>query len=203
MVGNTTGADGNNHRGVSSEAVERLGGPPHDEGPANANSQKSQRVAVFSDRRGCRRLDLRNRLSDWMHDRGISQWHRSDVSEDRIRHQAEAGQWWVIRSDTGDLIAAVRTLDEDPQIWGPADWRAVYVHGLMVDRRHAGHGVGCGLLIWAAEYGRRQAAEVVRLDCVATNRDLCNYYLDQGFTRVGTKQLPPQWGSAAVFERSI
>lgn len=148
-------------------------------------------------------LDLRNRLSDWMHDRGISQWRRGDVSEERIRHQAEAAQWWIIRSEAEDLIAAVRTLNEDPQIWDLVDRRAIYVHGLMVDRRYAGQGLGRGLLAWAAGHGRRQAAVLLRLDCVATNLDLCDYYLKQGFTRVGTKQLPPQWGSAALFERPI
>jgi hypothetical protein len=35
------------------------------------------------------------------------------------------------------------------------------------------------------------------------NLRLCDYHLDQGFTRVGTKELPPRWGSAALFELSI
>lgn len=112
-------------------------------------------------------VQLRSRLVDWMQDRGISQWHHGDVSEERVRRQAEDGQWWLIRSDAGDLIAAVRTVNADPQIWGESDGRAVYVHGLMVDRGCAGLGLGRRLLVWAADHGRRRGAEVLRMDCVA------------------------------------
>ncbi|QDP95314.1 GNAT family N-acetyltransferase [Microlunatus elymi] len=147
-------------------------------------------------------LHLRDRLVDWMQDRGISQWQHGDVSEEMVRRQAERGQWWLIRSDPAGLIAAVRILSADPQIWGEPDQAAVYVHGLMVNRGYAGHGLGRQLLDWAAEHGRHHGAEVLRLDCVATNPGLCDYYLEQGFTRVGTKELPPQWRSAALFERS-
>lgn len=146
---------------------------------------------------------LRNGLVDWMQRRGISQWHHNDVSEEQIRQQAGAGQWWLIRADAGSLIAAIRTLDEDPRIWGEPDRGAIYVHGLMVDRRYAGQGLGRMLLAWAAEHGRRQDAEVLRLDCVAANLGLCDYYVHQGFTRVGTKELSPRWGAAALFERRI
>lgn len=148
-------------------------------------------------------LHLRNRLVDWMEGRGINQWRHGDVSPEQVRHQAEQGQWWVIGCDSKGLIAAVRILDEDPWIWGQSDRAAIYVHGLMVDRRCARQSLGRRLLAWAAELGRRGGVEVLRLDCVATNQVLCDYYLDQGFTRVGTKELPPRWGAVALFERPI
>jgi GNAT superfamily N-acetyltransferase len=73
----------------------------------------------------------------------------------------------------------------------------------MVHRDYAGHGIGAKLVAWAAERGRRENAEVVRLDCVAANVGLCGYCLHQGFTRVVTKELPARWGTAALFERQI
>lgn len=148
-------------------------------------------------------LHLRSRLVDWMLDRGISQWRHGDVSADRIQRQARDGQWWLVRSEGGALTAAVRILTEDTLTWGPSPRSAVYVHGLMVDRCWAGQNLGSRLLDWAAKHGRSHGAEVLRLDCVATNRDLCSYYLRQGFTSVGTKIMSPRWGAVALFERPI
>lgn len=146
-------------------------------------------------------LRLRNQLVDWMQDRTIAQWRHDDVSVERIRQQAEDGEWWLVRSGGTTLDATIRTLSDDPQMWGSSDRRALYVHGLMVDRSCAGQGLGSRLLNWAAVYGRGQGAEVLRLDCVASNPDLCSYYLREGFTRVGTKELPQRWCNAALFER--
>lgn len=36
-----------------------------------------------------------------------------------------------------------------------------------------------------------EGAEAHRLNCVATNRDLCNYYLRHGFSRVEQRALRP------------
>lgn len=146
--------------------------------------------------------DLRTCLVDWMHDHGIDQWHHGEVGPDRIREQVLRREWWLLRIRGGAVAATVRLLDQDPAIWGPSDRRAVYLHGLMVDRRYAGLGLGRQLLDWAAARARDHAVGLLRLDCVASNGALCDYYHRQGFSRVGTKQLRGNWADTALFERS-
>jgi len=59
------------------------------------------------------------------------------------------------------------------------------VHGLMVDRRAAGRGLGTSLLDWAAERGREAGVPAFRLDCRTTNPVLREYYESYGFRAVG------------------
>jgi len=147
--------------------------------------------------------NLRSQLVDWLHARGIDQWHHGEVGRADIREQTTRNEWWIVRTSAGELIATARLLDQDTAIWGPSDSRAIYLHGLMVDRQYGGLQLGRQLLDWATAYGRTRNAELVRLDCVAANAALCDYYLRQGFHRVGTTDLPGNWTAAALFERAI
>lgn len=146
--------------------------------------------------------DLRSHLVDWMHDLGIDQWHHGEVGHERIREQVTRQEWWLLRIPDGAVAATIRILDEDPTIWGPSGRRALYLHGLMVGRRYAGLRLGQQLLAWGAAQARAQAVELLRLDCVASNRALCDYYVRRGFNRVGTKQMRGNWADTALFERS-
>lgn len=146
---------------------------------------------------------LRTRLVDWMQQRGIKQWHHGEVSQARIQQQTVQREWWIIRADDGDLAATIRIIGQDTPIWGPPDRPAIFVHGLMINRHYAGHQLGRRLLGWAADHGRSLGAELLRLDCVATNTALCAYYLRLGFTRVATKKLPGNWATTALFERQV
>nr|WP_311132532.1 GNAT family N-acetyltransferase [Nonomuraea gerenzanensis] len=67
----------------------------------------------------------------------------------------------------------------------PAAEPELYVQALVIDRRHAGHGVGRTLLDWAAEEGRRRGVGLLRVDCYAGDDGrLVGYYESCGFTRV-------------------
>ena len=85
--------------------------------------------------------------------------------------------------------ARVRLLWTDPDFWGDDDTPAVYVHGLMVDRRAAGHGLGTALLDWAAARGRDAGVDLFRLDCRTTNPVLRAYYERYGFRAVGQRDF--------------
>ncbi|WP_262380592.1 GNAT family N-acetyltransferase [Nonomuraea sp. PA05] len=67
----------------------------------------------------------------------------------------------------------------------PAAEPELYVQALVIDRRHAGHGVGRALLDWAAAEARRRGAGLLRVDCYAGHDGrLVGYYESCGFTRV-------------------
>ncbi|WP_315094837.1 GNAT family N-acetyltransferase [uncultured Cellulomonas sp.] len=128
---------------------------------------------------------LRRSLEDWMAATGTVQWPRGSLPRERIAAQVAAGEWHVVADDDLDVLATVRLLWSDPDFWGADRTPAVYVHGLMVDRRAAGRGLGSALLDWAAQRGRDAGVEVLRLDCRTTNPVLRRYYEAYGFRAVG------------------
>ena len=128
---------------------------------------------------------LRRSLEDWMAARGTVQWPPGSLPRERVAAQVDAGQWHVVRDDELGIAATVRLLWTDPDFWGDDDTPAVYVHGLMVDRRAAGRGLGAALLDWAAAQGREARVDVLRLDCRTTNPVLRTYYESSGFRAVG------------------
>ncbi|WP_281284605.1 GNAT family N-acetyltransferase [Cellulomonas composti] len=132
---------------------------------------------------------LRRSLEDWMTAHGIEQWPVGSQSAARIAAGVADGQWWVLRDDAG-VVAAVRIVRTDPDYWGDDDTPALYVHGLMVDRRASGSGLGRGLVEWA---GRRAAAEGVawlRLDHRSSNPHLDALYGSWGFEPVAETDRP-------------
>ncbi|HET9655743.1 MAG TPA: GNAT family N-acetyltransferase, partial [Kineosporiaceae bacterium] len=144
---------------------------------------------------------LRRQLEDWICARGIDQWRPGEVAEQTISEQITTGEWHVHRHD-GILVAALRLLWSDPQFWGDGDdGDAVYVHGLMVDRRHAGHQIGERLLAWAGEQARAAGRSWLRLDCAAGNTALCDYYRSRGFTPVRTQNLPDGLFDVVLWQR--
>ncbi|MEU6716514.1 GNAT family N-acetyltransferase [Nonomuraea sp. NPDC046802] len=66
----------------------------------------------------------------------------------------------------------------------PATEPELYVQALVIDRRHAGHGVGRTLLDWAADEARTRGVSLQRVDCYAGDDGrLVTYYEKCGFTR--------------------
>ena len=147
-------------------------------------------------------LALREAQSAWLAGRGIQQWKAGGVALDEIEDQIQAGEWHVLRDD-GDLAAAVRLLWQDEDFWGPQPPTAAYLHGLMVDRRHAGRRLGLGLIAWAEEQAGRAGRSLLRLDCAEDNAALRRYYTDQGFQVVGRRDFESRWSSVVLLEKVV
>jgi GNAT superfamily N-acetyltransferase len=73
-------------------------------------------------------------------------------------------------------------------------------HPSLVDRAHAGQGLGAELLDWAGTRAADEGADWLRVDVWTTNEHLQHYYLRQGFTYVRTVVLPHN-PSGALFQR--
>ncbi|NVC25041.1 GNAT family N-acetyltransferase [Kocuria salina] len=147
--------------------------------------------------------ELRRQIEDWLGEQGIEQWGHGHVSRQEITEQIQAGQWNLARDPAIGVAAAVRLLWADPEVWGAEDTPAVYVHGLMVHRGASGRGLGAFLLDWAAERGRAEGAEVIRLDCVESNTVLRTFYQRQGFQEVGRRDFNGPWYSATLLEKTL
>ncbi|NYH79041.1 GNAT superfamily N-acetyltransferase [Actinopolyspora biskrensis] len=145
---------------------------------------------------------LRRDLEEWLHAKGVRQWPRGEVSREDVAVQVGRGEWRCAYMPGVGLAAAMRLLWSDPEFWGADATPAVYVHGLMVDRRAAGTGLGEYMLDCAAEIGRAAGAEVLRLDCVESNHVLRAFYTGQGLSEVGRCDFRNLF-SVTLFEKEL
>lgn len=130
---------------------------------------------------------LRRQREDWLASRGIDQWRPGEVPVATIQEQVDRAEWYVLRDES--VIAGLRILWSDPDFWGPDDGSSIYVHGLMVDLRRAGEGLGSELLEWAARLGSQHGKARLRLDSALTNPDLTRYYERLGFIPKGQHEV--------------
>jgi GNAT superfamily N-acetyltransferase len=145
-------------------------------------------------------LRMRRKAEDWLAARGIEQWRPGAVGPAAIADQLQRGEWHVVRRASG-LCAGLRLLWSDPSLWQGDDRFAAYVHGMMIDRIHAGQGLGTGLLRWADEQALAASAPFVRLDCVESNERLRAYYEAQEFTVVGRRDFDGPWPSVVLLQK--
>jgi GNAT superfamily N-acetyltransferase len=148
-------------------------------------------------------VGLRDRVARWLVERGIQQWQPGEFSVARMRTWVDRGDVYVHRRE-GRIVAAVAVLEKDPDIWGDQPADAAYVHLLMVDRAHAGAGLGAAALSYAEGRARDLGAHRARLDAVASNPWLRRWYEDRGYEVVGSRSFedPGPFGSL-LFEKPL
>ncbi|NYI58744.1 GNAT family N-acetyltransferase [Cellulomonas soli] len=132
---------------------------------------------------------LRRGLEDWLAARGVDQWPVGSLPYERVAAQVADGQWWVVRDELG-LLGTMRLVWTDPDYWGEDDTPALYVHGLMVDRRASGTRLGPALVAWADARARTAGVPWLRLDHRASNEHLDAMYRSWGFEPVRVSDRP-------------
>lgn len=148
-------------------------------------------------------MALRDRIARWLLDRGIHQWRPGEFSVARMHAWVERGDVSVHRRD-GEVAAAVAVLDEDPAAWDEDLEAAGYIHLLMVARSHAGAGLGDAALAHAEERLRRGGRQIARLDAVASNDVLRQWYEHRGYAVVGTRTFEdPGLFDAVLLEKPL
>lgn len=146
---------------------------------------------------------LRDNIARWLLQRGIQQWLPGEFSTGRMQTWVHRGDVFVRRRD-GRIVAAVAVLDEDPEIWDDDDDGAAYIHLLMVDREHAGVGLGDAALSFAEEQVRDRGGCVARLDAVASNAVLCRWYQARGYRVVGSRAFEePELFDSVLLEKTL
>jgi protein-tyrosine phosphatase len=136
----------------------------------------------------------------WVRARGIDPGQPPRPLEAIYRERLASGEVhvaWLGAEPVGML-----TLQPiDPRVWPEAPADALYVHGLMVSRRHAGQRIGLRLLDWASAQVAAAGRAYLRLDCTASNPALRAYYERAGFTYRGMIRWKTQ--EQARFERPV
>ncbi len=89
----------------------------------------------------------------------------------------------------------------DPLWWGEQPADAGYIHKLAIRPAYAGQGVGLQMLNWAEKKTKTQGKKFLRLNCMAEDRKIRDYYEKAGFTYLrdvqGTKSL------ASLYEKPL
>lgn len=139
----------------------------------------------------------------WLASRGIEQWGSGWLRESGIRAQVDDGQWHVGVTTSGEVTGGLRLLWADEEVWQADHAFAAYVHGLTIDRRYAGAGVGARLLAWVEDQAVTAGAPMLRLDCVESNAGLRAYYARLGFREVGRRDFDGPWFAATLLEKRL
>jgi len=85
-----------------------------------------------------------------------------------------------------ELVGTLRLLLQEPIVWPEVfEDDALYVHTLAVRRTWAEHRLGHRMLEWAGDRAASLGRTYVRLDCMADNRFLREYYGQAGFEERG------------------
>ncbi|MFA1539565.1 GNAT family N-acetyltransferase [Actinomadura monticuli] len=157
-------------------------------------------------------LGLIDHAADWLREnkdttQWATPWPHPDGRMKRVHDALVNGETWLL-FDGQDAIGTVSIkLAGHEELWTPEEreTEAVYLHRLVIDRDHAGIGLGAELIDWAARKGasRLRHAELVRIDVWTDNHALHEYYCRQGFKDVDVRETSDRTPSGALFQRAI
>jgi GNAT superfamily N-acetyltransferase len=124
-------------------------------------------------------------------DRGAAQGHRSWAPGNftgpdargiaRLRSDVETSSLFLVW--IGDAaVATFSLLEKDVMYWPTAVDDALYLHRFAVQRTAAG--TGRRAIDWMVTEAQRRGRAYLRLDCLADNPGICQYYESAGFVEV-------------------
>lgn len=132
-------------------------------------------------------IDLLEEVADWLALRGIKQWRPGSfrLSVDYYAESIKQGEVQLVFCGEA-LVGTFRLLLREPIVWPEVvEDDAVYVYNLAVRRTWADQRLGRRLLEWASHRASSLGRKYVRLDCVADNAFLRDYYTRAGFADRG------------------
>ncbi|MEN8817661.1 MAG: GNAT family N-acetyltransferase [Nonlabens sp.] len=125
-------------------------------------------------------------------DRGINQWdYWLDPPEERLKWVQEGflNEEFYFVTFNKQVIGMYRLCEEDLLYWGKQKEPAYYIHSFVVIPEYKGLQIGSYVIDQIENQARENNISLLRLDCNATNPGLCQYYIHQGFVKIGEKQM--------------
>lgn len=156
-----------------------------------------------------RYLDLLEGVADWLETHRIRQWPRGSFRRSAEYYAQSITQQEVQLAFIGDeLVGTLRVLLQEPLVWPEiVNADAIYVYNLAVMRAWAELGLGGRMLDWAGIRAASLGRRYVRLDCLANNHFLCDYYTRAGFGDRGEIEahFPPPVGALLLrrYEKQV
>ena len=137
-------------------------------------------------------LHIKQEAATWLEEKGIYQWAGILMAqgEDMVYKRVHQGEVFLVLKEAM-AVGTVSILWEDPISWGEKgrDGKAGYIHGIAILPRLHHKGVGEAILNWACQT-IREKGKLIRLDCMAENPRINQYYEKLKFTHTGVKELP-------------
>lgn len=130
----------------------------------------------------------------WLKEKGVNQWQHllTDEEDAEIMDALDKGETYIIWK--GNDPVATFNLNMTPSAWDHSIWQdavdeeAIYLHRLAVSRKYSGQNAGGFMIQWILRFMVQEGMKILRLDCVAQNTVLNNFYESQGFTFKGTSE---------------
>lgn len=125
--------------------------------------------------------------------KGVDQWKIwLNPPEDKIQWVENGllnNEFFFIQQGI-DNVGMVRLSKEDEIYWGKQIDAAYYIHSLVILPQFSGNQLGEKVLDLVMNQAIEQSIPLLRLDCIGSNQKLCSYYENQGFVKMGEKQMP-------------
>ena len=134
-------------------------------------------------------INMLKQLAQWMKDNDINQWrYLLDGGDDEEIKQAIVNQETYVVLKGKEIVATFslssKQSEWDRQIWGSdTSFSSIYLHRLAIIPAYMKKGIGKSILTWIQE--NVSDKELLKLDCVADNVKLNNFYKSNGFDFIG------------------
>ncbi|MFJ7826624.1 GNAT family N-acetyltransferase [Psychrobacillus sp. NPDC096623] len=134
-------------------------------------------------------IKMLKQIAQWMKDNEINQWKfLLDGGDDEEIEQAITNNETYIVLKDEDIVATFTLLSKqsewDRDIWGSdISSKSLYLHRLAIIPTYMRKGIGKSILTWIQD--NVSDKEYLKLDCVADNTKLNNFYINNNFELVG------------------
>jgi GNAT superfamily N-acetyltransferase len=146
-------------------------------------------------------LEVLEEASRWLLSKGLeTRWSASPVFRQNIKDNIDRGEVYVVKG-VGGIIGTITLQWSDRKFWGEVPSDAGYVHKLAIRRSNGGKGLGLRMLQWAETKARTEAKKYLRLDCLASNKTIRQYYEKAGYVHV-RDTVEPGW-KASLYEKKL
>ncbi|HWL24623.1 MAG TPA: GNAT family N-acetyltransferase [Ureibacillus sp.] len=156
---------------------------------ANNDSLKGFDIKIATNEDSGTVITMLKQIAQWMKDNEINQWRfLLEGGDDEEIAEAISNEETYIVLNGAEIVATFTLLSKqsewDQHIWGEdQSSNSLYLHRLAITPTYMNKNLGKSILFWIENNVNDQ--EFLRLDCVAENSKLNNFYKNHGFELVG------------------
>ncbi|WP_422657571.1 GNAT family N-acetyltransferase [Paenibacillus sp. EC2-1] len=145
-------------------------------------------------------LELWQKSAKWLNSKGIYQWRPEYFDLGQVQEFMTNGSNVYLAELDNEIVGTYVITWSDPLIWKELDsLDAGYIHRFAVNRDYQGQGIGRVLLRSTEIHIKQNGKTLIRLDCMADNSRLNQYYTDFGFEYI--RRIDGQGWSANLYEK--
>jgi ribosomal protein S18 acetylase RimI-like enzyme len=139
-----------------------------------------------------------------LREKGTTQWQHwinpTPALINRVQKGVAEKDYFFVEKSR-QLAGMFRLMNSDEEYWGVQTEAAVYLHSFLTRPAFKGQNIGSTVLKSLEIQVRERGIRYFRLDCIADNVALCNYYENQGFTRIRKQKVPHY--EVQLFEKKL